>query len=105
MQQTEITVRMLVPEEGHLLTQSSPDIPMSRRVVAHGIDLAEGDSPEAWKEIPVEEAEALVREIHAAQQEEMRLAAEAREAARQEEYENKNGIPVISDSDNTALNY
>lgn len=65
-----------------MLTQASPNIPMSRRVVAHGIDLAKDDSPDDWKEITAEEAEALSREIHAAQVEEMRLADEAAEAAR-----------------------
>lgn len=78
MKETEYSVRMLVPEEGHLLTQSSPDIAMARRVVAEEVALAAGESPDDWKEITAEEGEALRREIFAATQEEfMQAQAEA----------------------------
>lgn len=84
MKETEYPVRMLVPEEGHLLTQSSPDIAMARRVVAEEIALASGESPDDWKEITAEEGETLRREIFAATQKEFMQAqaeAEARAAA------------------------
>lgn len=80
MKETEFTMRVIVPEEGHLLTQSSPDIPMLRRVVAEEVTLADGESPDAWKEITIEEGEALRRAIFAASQEDFRKAQAEAEA-------------------------
>ena len=61
MTQTEepIIVRVLRPEEGHLLTQAAEDIPLLSRDLADAVYLGATDSPDNYREITLAEAEQI----------------------------------------------
>ena len=52
------TVQVLVPAEGHFLTQAA-DVADKDRVVSERVFLAPSDSPENWREISSVEANAI----------------------------------------------
>ena len=54
----QVNVSILKPNAGCLLTQSA-DVELQTRVFSEGIWLAATDAPENWKDITIEEAEAL----------------------------------------------
>ena len=54
----QVNVSILKPNAGCLLTQSA-DVDLQNRVFSEEIWLASTDSPENWKDISIEEAEAL----------------------------------------------
>lgn len=58
----QIEVRTLKPKEGFVLTQSNSNIEVTLRRFYKTIVLAPSDSPENYKEITIEEAEALKKE-------------------------------------------
>ena len=62
----QVDVRILKPNEGHLLTQSA-DVELQERIFSEELWLAVTDSPDNWKDISIEEAESLKK-----QQEELR---------------------------------
>ena len=76
MIQSNYTVVVLEPSEGHTLTQSQ-DVETQDRILSKKVFLAVNDSPNNWKEITDVEAE----EIRVAQEE---------YAKEQEELQNKN---------------
>ena len=57
----QVNVSILKPNAGCLLTQSA-DVELQNRVFSEEIWLAATDSPENWKDISIEEAEALKRQ-------------------------------------------
>lgn len=61
MIQEEIKVRVLIPSKGYMLTQAF-DVEITNRVVSEKVYLAVTDEPSNWKEIPVEEADAIIAE-------------------------------------------
>ena len=58
----QVEVRILKPNEGFVLTQSDDTIEVMQRSFFKIIVLAPSDSPENYKEITIEEAEALKKE-------------------------------------------
>ena len=54
----QVNVSILKPNEGCVLTQSA-DVELQNRVFSEEIWLAATDAPENWKDITIEEAEAL----------------------------------------------
>lgn len=54
----QVTVSILKPNEGCMLTQSA-DVELQNRVFSEEIWLAATDSPENWKDIRIEDAEQL----------------------------------------------
>lgn len=83
MKQTEQTIvlRTLHAEAGHLLTQSDDNIPADCRILTEEVVLAATDAPANWREITVEEADA----IRAQQQQVAEQAAEQAEADNNED--------------------
>ena len=73
----QVDVRVLRPNEGHLLTQSA-DVDVKERIFSEEIWLASTDSADNWKDITIEEADQIKKEREAAM-------AEEREAAMAEE--------------------
>lgn len=73
----QVDVRVLRPNEGHLLTQSA-DVDIKERIFSEEIWLASTDSADNWKDITIEEADQMKKEQEAAM-------AEEREAAMAEE--------------------
>ena len=61
MIQEEIKVRVLIPNEGHMLTQAF-DVEIANRVVSEKVYLAVTDEPSNWKEITTKEADAILAE-------------------------------------------
>lgn len=61
MIQEEIKVRVIKPSEGYLLTQAN-DVEIINRVFSDKVFLAVTDSVENWKDITIEEAEAIKAE-------------------------------------------
>ena len=57
----QVNVSILKPNEGCVLTQSA-DVELQNRVFSEEIWLAATDSPENWKDISIEEAEALKKQ-------------------------------------------
>ena len=57
----QVNVSVLKPNNGCLLTQSA-DVELQNRVFSDEIWLATTDSPENWKDITIEEAEALKKQ-------------------------------------------
>lgn len=57
----QVNVSVLKPNAGCLLTQSA-DVELQNRVFSEEIWLAATDSPENWKDISIEEAEALKKQ-------------------------------------------
>ena len=57
----QVNVSILKPNAGCVLTQSA-DVELQNRVFSEEIWLAATDSPENWKDISIEEAEALKRQ-------------------------------------------
>ncbi|KKB55547.1 hypothetical protein [Parabacteroides gordonii] len=58
MIQSNYTVLILEPTEGHTLTQSA-DVSIAERILSKKIFLAVNDSPANWKEITDSEAEQI----------------------------------------------
>ena len=54
----QVNVSILKPNEGCVLTQSA-EVELQNRVFSDEIWLAATDSPDNWKDISIEEAEAL----------------------------------------------
>lgn len=73
----QVDVRVLRPNEGHLITQSA-DVDIKERIFSEEIWLASTDSADNWKDITIEEADQIKKEREAAM-------AEEREAAMAEE--------------------
>ena len=71
MIQEEIKVRVIKPTEGYLLTQANDDVEIQNRVFSDKVFLAVTDSPENWKDITIEEADAIKAEQERLAQEEM----------------------------------
>lgn len=65
MIQTTYTTRVLVPEEGHYITQAE-DVEIKDRVFSNKVFLAYNDSPSNWKEITADEATELMAAKEAA---------------------------------------
>lgn len=61
MIQEEIKVRVLIPNEGYMLTQAF-EVEITNRVVSDKVYLAVTDEPSNWKEITQEEADAIKAE-------------------------------------------
>ena len=57
----QVNVSILKPNAGCVLTQSA-DVELQNRVLSEEIWLASTDAPENWKDITIEEAEALKRQ-------------------------------------------
>lgn len=57
----QVNVSILKPNEGCVLTQSA-DVELQNRVFSEEIWLAATDSPENWKDITIEEAEAIKKQ-------------------------------------------
>ena len=57
----KVNVSILKPNEGCLLTQSA-EVELQNRIFSEEIWLAATDSPENWKDISIEEAEALKKQ-------------------------------------------
>lgn len=57
----QVNVSVLKPNEGCVLTQSA-DVDLQNRVFSEEIWLAATDAPENWKDIIIEEAEALKKQ-------------------------------------------
>lgn len=57
----QVNVSILKPNEGCVLTQSA-EVELPNRVFSEEIWLAATDAPENWKDITIEEAEALKRQ-------------------------------------------
>ena len=70
MIQEEIKVRVIKPSDGYLLTQAN-DVEIINRVFSDKVFLAVTDSVENWKEISIEEADAIKAEQERLAQEEM----------------------------------
>ena len=70
MIQEEIKVRVIKPTEGYLLTQAN-DVEIINRVFSDKVFLAVTDSVDNWKEITIEEADAIKAEQERLAQEEM----------------------------------
>lgn len=65
----QVDVRVLRPNEGHLLTQSA-DVDIKERIFSEEIWLASTDSVDNWKDITIEEADQIKKEREAAMAEE-----------------------------------
>ena len=61
MIQEEIKVRVLIPNEGYMLTQAF-EVDITNRVVSDKVYLAVTDEPSNWKEISIAEADAIKAE-------------------------------------------
>ena len=61
MIQEEIKVRVLIPSVGYMLTQAF-EVEIQNRVVSEKVYLAVTDEPSNWKEITIEEADAIKAE-------------------------------------------
>ena len=57
----QVSVSILKPNAGCVLTQRA-DVELQNRVFSEEIWLAATDSPENWKDIPIEEAEQLKKQ-------------------------------------------
>lgn len=57
----QVTVSVLKPNAGCVLTQSA-DVELQNRVFSEEIWLAATDSPDNWKDITIEEAEAIKKQ-------------------------------------------
>ena len=58
MIQEEIKVRVLIPSVGYMLTQAF-EVEIQNRVVSEKVYLAVTDEPSNWKDITIEEADAI----------------------------------------------
>ena len=57
----QVNVSILKPNAGCVITQSA-DVELQNRVFSDEIWLASTDSPDNWKDIPIDEAEALKKQ-------------------------------------------
>ena len=57
----QVNVRILKPNAGCLLTQSA-DVELHNRVFSDEIWLSTTDSPDNWKDIPLDEAEQIKKQ-------------------------------------------
>lgn len=76
MKLNETIVRTLTPAEGHKLTQSA-DVAPTERIIATNVRLAAGASPDDWREITADQANAYLKaaaEARAEQKREQRRA-------------------------------
>lgn len=60
MKESTYITRVLVPEEGHYITQAE-EVTAEERIFSKEVFLAINDSPSNWKEITEEEAD-MIRE-------------------------------------------
>lgn len=58
-QAQQVTIRTLIPEPGHYLTQADPGIRDIDRIITEKVYLAANDSPENWREITEAEADEI----------------------------------------------
>lgn len=63
-----VTLTELTATEGHVLTQSATDTPLTERVLTDRLILAVGVSPDEWTEITEAEAEQYRAQMEAARQ-------------------------------------
>lgn len=59
MKESIYTTRVLVPEEGHYITQAG-EIEENQRIFSKEVFLAVNDSPDNWKEITEEEVQIYI---------------------------------------------
>ena len=57
----QVDVRVLIPNEGCLLTQSA-DVDVKERIFSEEIWLASTDNADNWKDITIEEADKIKKE-------------------------------------------
>lgn len=57
----QVNVRILKPNAGCLLTQSA-DVELQNRIFSEELWLAATDSPDNWKDIPLDEAESIKKQ-------------------------------------------
>lgn len=60
--ETTVTLRRIVAAEGHCLTQSDDNTPITDRTFGSEITLSATDDPANWKEITTAEADELKQE-------------------------------------------
>lgn len=60
MKESTYTTRVLIPEEGHYITQAE-EVDIEQRIFSKEVFLAVNDSPANWKEITEDEAD-MIRE-------------------------------------------
>lgn len=63
MKSNSFTTVILTPDEGYFLTQSDDSINIENRIVCSQVALGKNDNADNWKEITIEEGEALKAEI------------------------------------------
>jgi hypothetical protein len=61
MKESTYITKVLVPEEGHYITQAG-EVDIMQRVLSKEVYLAVNDSPSNWKEITEEEANEIINE-------------------------------------------
>lgn len=76
MEQTNYTMRVLTPSEGHLITQADDNTPLQERIFSDKLYLAVNDNPDNYKEITLAEAEELRRQQAEAEAEEAEKGGE-----------------------------
>lgn len=62
MKESTYITRVLVPEEGHYITQAG-EVADEERIFSKEVFLAINDSPANWKEITEEEADNIIENI------------------------------------------
>lgn len=94
--QKHIPVTIIAPAGGKFLTQAADDIAITDRVVTdQPVYLAATDSPERWREITADEADAY--------REALRLENERREAERRFREEQERAEPPTEPSDSSDM--
>lgn len=94
--QKQIPVTIIAPAEGKFLTQAADDIAITDRIVTdQPVYLAATDSPERWREITADEADAY--------REALRLENERREAERRLHEEQERAEPPAEPSDESDI--
>ena len=94
--QKHIPVTIIAPAEGQFLTQAADDIAITDRIVTdQPVYLAATDSPERWREITADEADAY--------REALRLENERRDAERRLREEQERADPPTEPSDESDI--
>ena len=94
--QKQIPVTIIAPAKGKFLTQEAADIAITDRVVTdQPVYLAATDSPDRWREITADEADAY--------REALRLENERREAERRLREEQERAEPPTEPSDESDM--
>lgn len=94
--QKHIPVTIIAPDEGQFLTQAADDIVITDRIVTdQPVYLAATDSPDRWREISVDEADAY--------REALRAENERRDAERRLREEQERAEPPTEPSDESDM--